>query len=73
MPTNKHRINLTVSDELDRTIQYLAERDESSASNKAIELIKRALEIEEDEALLTIANQRDQKNVKFISHKKAWG
>ena len=73
MPTNKHRINLTVSAELDRTIQHLAARDESSASNKAIELIKRALEIEEDEALLTIANQRDQKNVKFISHKKAWG
>ena len=30
-------------------------------------------EIEEDEALLAIAEQRDSNEVKFVSHEEVWG
>jgi hypothetical protein len=72
MPSTKHRINLTVPADLDRVLQRLAHRDETSISAKTLDLIKRAIEIEEDEKFLTIANQRDKSKGKYVAHTDAW-
>lgn len=72
MPSTKHRINLTVPQNIDDLLQNLATRDHLSVSTKTLDLIKKALEIEEDETLLSIALAREKKSSKFISHAKAW-
>ncbi len=68
------RIHMTVPSGMDRTLQKLAERDNSSLSSKAIELIGRALEIEEDATLLYVAQTREMKTKKttYLSHEKIW-
>ncbi len=50
----------------------IAKRDQVPEATKAAELLRTALEIEEDEVLGEIASKRDIKKAKFISHKKAW-
>lgn len=75
MPTHKNRINITVPDDIDRAVQKLAERDHTSLSAKTLELIRRALEIEEDAALLGIASERDRgaKQTEYLAHDQVWG
>ncbi len=72
MPTQKHRVNLSVPAHLDRALHRLAARDEQSVSTKALDLLTLAIEIEEDEVLSTIATRRESKRAAFISHQKAW-
>ena len=72
MPTLKHRINLTVPDHLDRVLQQLAARDALSVATKTLSLLQRAIEMEEDDALFAIAEERERKPARFVSHKKAW-
>jgi len=72
MPTIKNRINLTVPRDLSLVLNRLAVRDDRSVSSKTLELIERALELEEDIILQKVAENRDRKGVKFISHKSAW-
>lgn len=72
MSTQKHRINLSVPTQLDRALHRLATRDEQSVTTKALDLLTRAVEIEEDEALLAVAERREKKKAKFVSHEKAW-
>ena len=50
----------------------LAKRDEVPQATKAAELIRLALETEEDQVFDLIASKRDTEKVKFVSHKKAW-
>ena len=73
MPTHKHRINLTVPADLDQALHKLAKRDQLSLSSKALDLLRRAIEIEEDEALLLVAEEREKEKVKYLSHDQAWG
>ncbi|KKU47483.1 MAG: hypothetical protein UX68_C0035G0010 [Parcubacteria group bacterium GW2011_GWA2_46_9] len=72
MPTIKNRINLTVPRDLNLVLNRLAVRDDRSVSSKALELIERALELEEDIVLQKVAEDRDRKGVKYILHKSAW-
>lgn len=72
MPTTKHRINLSVPAHLDRTLSRLALRDDLSVGTKTLELLTRAIELEEDEALLSVASKRESKSTTFVSHTKAW-
>jgi len=75
MPTNKPRINITVPQDVNRAIQKLARRDDASVAAKTLDLIKRALEMEEDIALLSLANKREKtlKEKSLLSHEDAWG
>lgn len=73
MPTHKHRINLSVPAKLDHALHRLATRDELPVASKALELLTSAIELEEDKVLLTIAEEREIKKGKFLSHEKAWG
>jgi len=72
MPSNKTRINLTVPAMMERDLQRLAKRNDRSLATTALDLLRFALEVEEDGALFDIAKERDIKNTSFVSHAKAW-
>lgn len=72
MTTIKTRINISLPKEVEKTLGFLAKRDDMPEATKAVDLIRLALEIEEDQVLDKIAGFRDVKSAKFISHKKAW-
>lgn len=72
MPTNNPRINVTFEPELSNQITSLAAREHKSASKLIKELVIEALEKHEDIYLSSIAESRDVKNQKTVSHKNAW-
>lgn len=72
MPTTKRRLNITLSDEMDRILAFLAKRDQVPQATKAIYLIKQAIELDEDDVFNKLAAERDRKDAKFIDHKDAW-
>jgi predicted DNA-binding protein len=72
MPTDKKRLNLSLSEELDQKLTLLAKRDEKAQSAKAVELINLAMEIIEDDYFNVLAEERDTKGARFISHKEVW-
>lgn len=71
MPSAKTRINLTVPSSVEHALTKLAKRDETTVATIALDLIHRALETEEDMALLALAKQRAGK-ARFVSHENAW-
>ena len=72
MIKTKKRINISVSEEVNRELVKLAERDQVPVASKALELIRKAIQIEEDEVLDWLAQQRDIKGAKYLSHEQAW-
>lgn len=72
MPTTKKRINISLSPDLERAVSKYAKRDSVPEATKALELIKIALEIEEDFVFDQIATERMKEGGKLISHDKAW-
>lgn len=72
MPTLKTRINISVSDDLADALARIAKRDRVPRATKAALLLASALEIEEDSIWNAIAEKRDKKGARFVSHKKAW-
>lgn len=72
MATLKGRINITVSPEIKQALTKLAERDRVPTATKAADLLREALEIHEDVVWNKIAEKRDKKNARYISHEKAW-
>lgn len=72
MPTVKSRINISVSDEVADAITRIAKRDRMPTATKAAFLLASALEFEEDTVWNKIAEKRDKKRTRFVSHKKAW-
>ena len=72
MPTTKRRINISLSPDLERALTTLARRDDMPEATKAADLLRIALEIEEDQVWDAVASRRDTKSAKFVSHKKAW-
>jgi hypothetical protein len=72
MPTTKTRLNITLSPEMETAVKELAARDKISRAGKVTELLRTALEIEEDGVWNKLAEKRDLRGVKFVPHKKAW-
>lgn len=72
MPTTKTRLSIILSPELKTAIEKLAEKDNVSRANKAVQLLVAALEIEEDRLWDELTVKRDVRGAKFIPHKKAW-
>lgn len=72
MPTTKKRINISVSKDIDESLERLAERDQVPQATKAEHLLRVALELEEDDVLNAIASRRDKKGARFVSHTSAW-
>ena len=74
MPVKNPRINVVLEKPLYHTIERLASRDGVSLSLKVRDLVKEALEIEEDIALSSFAEQREKTLVKSraLKHHEVW-
>lgn len=72
MPTSKKRLNMSLPEDIKEALTALAKRDDVTPTTKALHLITLALEIEEDDVWNAIAESRDTKDAKFVSHEKAW-
>ncbi len=74
MPTTKPRINIILEEPLYKTVEKLAKRDGMSLSLKARDLIKEALEIQEDIALSSFAEEREKtfRKSKALKHDEVW-
>jgi len=72
MPTSKKRLNMSLPKDIEEALSALSKRDDIPQATKALYLIRVALEIEEDDLWNKIAEKRDVKGAKFLSHDKAW-
>lgn len=72
MPTTKQRINLSVTADMSKMLAKLAVRDQTSVAAKTLELVRAALEIEEDAAFVALVNKREKSKGAFVSHDDAW-
>lgn len=72
MATTKKRINISMGRDLEDILSRVARRDRVPEATKAAELLRIALEIEEDQAWAALAGKRDKKDARFVSHKTAW-
>jgi len=74
MPVKNPRINVVLEQPLYNTIERLAAREGVSLSLKVRDLVKEALEIEEDIALAAFAEKRDRtfSKSKALKHHEVW-
>lgn len=72
MTTVKKRINISLSKPIEQAINKLAKRDQMPTASKAAELLRVAIEIEEDQVWDQIANERLRQDKHFVSHEDAW-
>jgi hypothetical protein len=57
---------------MEKAVKEAAARDRISRAGKVTELLRIALEIEEDSVWDELAKKRDVRDAKFVPHKKAW-
>ena len=74
MPAKNPRINVVLDTYLYRNVQLLAEKDNVSLSAKVRDLLKEALEVQEDIALAAFAQKREKSwnDSKAITHNDVW-
>jgi len=74
MPSKNPRINVVLDDNLFKNIQFLAETEGVSLSAKVKDLIKEALEVQEDLYLASFAEEREKTWDKStaLTHDEIW-
>jgi hypothetical protein len=74
MPTKNPRINISIDPPLFGVMQGIATECGVSLSTLARELIREALELREDTALATFAEEREKtfESETSLSHEQAW-
>ena len=74
MPTKNPRVNVVLEKPLYNNVERLAERDGVSLSLKVRDLVKEALEIEEDIGLAVLAEARGKtfNRAKSLKHGEVW-
>lgn len=72
MPTKNPRINITFEAATAGLLFSIAEHEHKSVSGLAKELILEALDRREDMVLSALAEVRDHRESKRVSHKDAW-
>ena len=74
MPTQNPRINIVLDNSLYQNVQLLAKKDNVSLSAKVRDLLKEALEIQEDIALSGFAEEREKSrnDAKALTHDDVW-
>ena len=74
MPTQNPRINVVLDNLLYQDVRLLAEKDNVSLSAKVRDLLKEALEIQEDIALSGFAEKRERtwNDSKVLTHDDVW-
>ncbi|HBA41256.1 MAG: hypothetical protein A2W66_00070 [Deltaproteobacteria bacterium RIFCSPLOWO2_02_56_12] len=75
MPTKNPRINVVLEKPLYDSVRRLAEKEDVSLSLKIRDLVRAALEAEEDAALAQFAEEREKsfKRTRALTHKQVWG
>jgi len=75
MPTKNPRVNVVLEKPLYESVRRLAEKEEISLSLKIRDLVREALEAEEDAALAQFAEEREKsfKRSRALTHKQVWG
>ncbi len=75
MPTKNPRINVVLEKPLYETVRRLAEKEDVSLSLKIRDLVREALEAQEDAALAQFAEEREKsfKRSRVLTHKQVWG
>jgi hypothetical protein len=75
MPAKNPRINVVLEKPLYDSIRRLAAKEEISLSLKIRDLVKDALEAQEDVALADVAEEREKtfRRARSLSHKQVWG
>jgi len=74
MPARNPRVNVVLDKPLYEAARRLARRDGMSVSSKVRDLVRDALEVEEDRALAHLASHRERTYVpsKALSHQEVW-
>lgn len=74
MPTKNPRINVVLEEPIYNSVERLARKDGVSLSLKVRDLVKEALEIEEDIALSKFAEAREKTFIKkkSLKHDEVW-
>lgn len=73
MTTVKTRINITADKDLEEGLRLAAKHDSVPVASKAAELLRFALDIEEDLYFGKIVEERmKQRNIKWIPHDEMW-
>ena len=74
MATAKTRLQITLAPDIGPAIKLLAKRDCVPAATKAAELLRQAIEMEEDLYLSKIADERLKGRVRWVKDSdKIWG
>ena len=68
----KKRINITADADVEAALISSAKRDRMPVTSKAAELLRLALELEEDVALTSLAEKRLSQKARFLPHEKVW-
>lgn len=72
MTTLNPRINVTIPQEIANFLEKKAEKNNTSMSKVALELIMDAMERDEDIYYSRIADEREKTTQKWYSHEEAW-
>jgi hypothetical protein len=74
MPARNPRINVVIEDRLYEMVRFLAENEGVSLSAKVRDLIREALEVQEDIHLTRFAEARvtSSENRSDLSHEEVW-
>ena len=74
MPTKNPRVNVVLEEPLYEGLRRWAERDKVSLSLKVRDLVKDALESQEDRALAIFAEEREKSfdRKKALTHEQVW-
>lgn len=74
MPASNPRINVVLDASLYKNVQFLAEKDGVSLSTKVRDLLKEALEVQEDIYLATFAESRENTwdESRSLTHEDTW-
>jgi hypothetical protein len=74
MPTKNPRVNVVLEEPLYEGLRRWAKRDKISLSLKVRDLVKEALESQEDRALTVFAEEREKSfnRKKALSHEQVW-
>ena len=74
MPAKNPRINVVLDTPLYKDVQFLAEKDGVSLSTKVRDLIKEAIETQEDIYLAAFADERERTldKASILTHEDVW-
>ena len=74
MPTKNPRINVVLDKPLYQNIRFLAKKDGVSLSTKLRDLIREAIDIQEDIHLARVAEKREKsfKESMALTHEQVW-